>query len=108
MPPGKRIRNNNNNNTNNNMMYKLETCSETFKLMKALNAKKNTIKNNRNKKRIHEAFYFVCGWWGEGQTNLQSAPQRSPLHMRDKCRCKLGAETIAIELDPILPFLFLP
>jgi hypothetical protein len=41
MPPGKRKRNNNNNNnTNKNMMYKLETCSETFKLMKPLNAKK--------------------------------------------------------------------
>jgi len=50
MPPEKRKRNNNNNNNNNsanNMMYKLETCSETFKLMKvheALNAKKKKKK----------------------------------------------------------------
>ncbi len=45
MPPEKRKRNNNNNNNNtNNMMYKLETCSETFKLVKVLNARKKTMK----------------------------------------------------------------
>jgi hypothetical protein len=48
MPPEKR---NNNNNTN-NKMYKLETCSETFKLMKALNAKKKLKKKKNNKRRI--------------------------------------------------------
>jgi hypothetical protein len=48
--PRQQTNNNNNNNTDtdNNMMYKLETCSETFKLMKALNAK-NKKKEKKKK-----------------------------------------------------------
>jgi hypothetical protein len=69
MPPEKRKRNNNNNNNNNtanNMTYKLETCSETFKLMKALNAKKE--KNNKKKietKKGYMKLSILCVGGGE-------------------------------------------